>query len=61
VQELQKAARHDARLRDQRDLPDARLRALVEPAAHCTWCSRSRWRRSARHVRRRALPRWCRC
>ena len=33
VQELQKAALHDAATAGQRDLPDARLRTLVEPVA----------------------------
>ena len=33
VQELQKAALHDPRLRAQRDLCDARVRALAQPAA----------------------------
>ena len=54
VLELQKAALRDARLQRQRDLPDARLRALVEPVADARDQVHGRWRRSARRVRRRA-------
>ena len=45
----------------ERDLRDARLRALVEHAADARHQVEARWRRSARRVRRRASPRWCRC